>query len=441
MGGEIMTNDEYIKQITEEQEAEKVKIKVYEKQILNFFKNKGAAKVSALSMSYKFEYKLPRKKLPDFLDAIISFAIGPDGDFSLSWNLVISSSDEIMHYLFGEKLSHRGHSGMGLGYKALKDGKFITSIEDQWLNNRLHISWNIKDIESFFQVLDEFDTKMQNRYCDFTNIIEDLDRNKAISDKFLKESGKEDFIKKETASLSKVALYKFFNQKEKAIKELKNYMYSMLEIDKDTYRYKMLNTYLEYLKYGTPLSYIPSPADKVSLFQLTGNDIYIALNKKTIKNNDILEYFGGKDMFGKPQKTSCEDLNNDSGIAICKVGKWSILGIGIDLFMQFDQEKIGNMLSDMSTKYNRAILCVNQNTTNTFGFEVYKKGEFLRRWMAGDGEVLENMGKPITGEKKRFNDTLKKEQDAESVVEFLDSVLKITYADLEKSKAVLYEMK
>ena len=96
------------------------------------------------------------------------------------------------------------------------------------------------------------------------------------------------------------------------------------------------------------------------------------------------------------------------------------------------------MLSDMSTKYNRAILFVNQDTTNTFGFEVYKKGEFLRKWMAGDGEVLENIGKPITGERKKFTEQLKKEQDVESVQKFLDSVLKITYGDLEKSKCVAY---
>ena len=195
--------------------------------------------------------------------------------------------------------------------------------------------------------------------------------------------------------------------------------------------------YLEYLKNGTPLPYIPSPTDKASILALTGNDIYILLNKKNTKDSEILEYFGGIKNFNKAQKVSYEDVYDD-GIMISKVGKWSILRVGVDLFLNFEQDKIESMLVELSAKYSRAILLINQDTSNTFGFEVYKKGEFLRRWMAGDGEVMENIGKPITGEKKRFMDILKDEQDSNSVVEFLDGILKITYGDLEKSKSMFY---
>jgi len=249
----------------------------------------------------------------------------------------------------------------------------------------------------------------------------------------------EEFKKEKTISkaFSLALLYEQLGNKEETIVFLKE----CLSPYNEEYINNRYLSYIAFLENDTPLPYIPSPADKASLFQLIGNDIYIALNKKTIKDNEILEYFGSKDIFDKPQKVSYEELNNDSGIVICKVGKWSILRIGLDVFMQFDQIKIENMLSDMSAKYNRAILLVNQDTTNTFGFEVYKKGEFLRRWMAGDGEVLENIGKPITGEKKRFLDILKKEQDVQSVVEFLDDILKITHGDLEKSKTVFYEIK
>jgi len=209
----------------------------------------------------------------------------------------------------------------------------------------------------------------------------------------------------------------------------------------DEYENNRYLAYIGFLEKGASLPHIPSPLDKVTTIQTTGNDIYFLINKKTIKDGDLLEYFGSIDKFNKPQKISYEEMNNEEGITILKAGKWSILRIGIDIFLTLDQEKIESMLVELSAKYSRTILFINQDTSNTFGFEVYKKGEFLRRWMTGDGEVLENIGKPITGEKKRFTDTLKEKQDSDSVVEFLDTVLKITYADLEKSKTLLYEMK
>jgi hypothetical protein len=153
--------------------------------------------------------------------------------------------------------------------------------------------------------------------------------------------------------------------------------------------------YLEYLKNGTSLPDIKDPDENTSVLQLTGNDVYVIINKKTIKDTKILEYFENIETFEKPQKMTYDDLNNQDGIIICKVGKWSIVRVGVDIFMQLNQEKIENILLSLSEQYTRAILFVNQDTSATFGFEVYKKGEFLRRWMAGDGEVLENIDRGV----------------------------------------------
>jgi len=296
------------------------------------------------------------------------------------------------------------------GGKVTQDTEFVNGIDIT--------SWDMSQKEELFSY-------MQNEMIDF----------------FKKNTTKTNFEKialKKGADIA-AAIYEERGEIEKTIEILSRDIGVVRAWD--DVRSLRKTAYLEYLKNGTPLPDIKDPDDNTSLIQMVGNDIYIFLNKKTIKDSDMLEYFGGIENFDKPQKVSYEDMNNDEGITICKAGKWSILRIGIDMFLNYDKEKIENMLSDMSKKYNRAILFVNQDTTNTFGFEVYKKGEFLRRWMAGDGEILENICKPITGEKKRFGDTLKDEQDAQSVTDFLDSILKITYGDLEKSKTLLYEMK
>ena len=83
---------------------------------------------------------------------------------------------------------------------------------------------------------------------------------------------------------------------------------------------------------------------------------------------------------------------------------------------------------------------MNDDTTGTFGFEIYKKGEAIRKWMSGEGEVLKSEGKMISGEKKRFEDNLK-ETSVEDVVDFIDTVIKITHDDLEKCKSTFYSLK
>ena len=364
-----------------------------------------------------------------------------DYGISIEWDLMLKGDNDAMKYIACDEFF------IPLVFQLDKHAEIIFHSILTWSNNQLVFSWPFHKFNEMIDFIKEADMQLSKRYQHVENIIEDMLKDNMKLKEIYKKNGRVYGKVEERGSHESLAMiYAVYDMKEQAIEHLSK----TIEYYKTDTRYltyvppyclQRKEVYLDYLKHDTPLPYIPSPADKVSLFQLTGNDIYIALNKKTIKDNNILEYFGGIKNFDKPKKISYKDLNNDNGFAICKVEKWSILRIGIDLFLQFDQEKIENMLSDMSTKYNRAFLCVNQDTTNTFGFEVYKKGEFLRRWMAGDGEVLENIGKPIIGEKKRFNDTCKNEQEVESIVEFLDSVLKISYGDLEKSKTVLYEMK
>ena len=428
--------------IKEKQDLACLETEAYEKKLIDFFKDKVVEKVDALSMSYKYQYRLPKKKLPEFLDAVISFSVDSVGNFALSWGLVLGGEDALLHYLFGEDKNKKSYIDLHLGYEALRNGKFITSTEYNWLPNRLNISWHIKDIDRFFSILDDFDTKMQDRYKYMENIIKDRGERKKIFYKLLQESGRADFIKNEVASLENVAIYKMFDHKKEAIIELEKYIDSLPKNDKKGYAYDRLNAYLDHLKNGTPLPYIPSPHDKASVLSFDGEDIYILLNKKipSTKDKELLAYFGDTEQITLVGKADCDTHVDPKQILICRVGKWTMLKLGFEFIKDLSPLQIENLLKELSEKYNRAILAVNQDTSATFGFEIYKKGEFLRRWMVGDGEVLENLGKPVTGEKKRFADTLKKDQDSDSVIEFLDGVLKITHADLEKSKANLYAM-
>jgi len=372
--------------------------------------------------------------------ALIGYSFSDYG-ISIEWDLLLKGDNDIMNYIVCNEFY------IPLSFQIDKHAEIIPHSILIWSSNQLGFSWSFNKFSEMISYIKEIDVHFYNKYQNIENIIKDMETSKQTLMELYKKNGKVyGELEKAGSHEGLAVVYATFDLKEQVIEHLSK----AIKFYQDNINYtgggfayclKRKEAYLNYLKHGIPLPYIPSPADKAHLFELTKEDIYLFLNKKTIKDSELLEYFGGMDNFNKPQKISCEEFNQSNAIAICKVGKWSVLRIGVDLFMQFEQEKIENMLSDMSTKYNRAFLCVNQDTTNTFGFEVYKKGEFLRRWMAGDGEVLENIGKSITGEKKRFNDTLKKEQDAESVVEFLDSVLKITYGDLEKSKTILYEMK
>jgi tetratricopeptide (TPR) repeat protein len=199
--------------------------------------------------------------------------------------------------------------------------------------------------------------------------------------------------------------------------------------------------YIDYLKNGTPLPYIPFPNDIVSVFSTKGEDIYIAINKKAIKDSELLEYFSPQDSFTKAKKISFNDTIDDEGIIISKLGKWCILRLSFDMINEFSQDKLEILLKTLSEKYTQTILFINQDVTATFGFEVYKKGELLRKWMAGDGEVLENIGKPLKNEKKQFLDTITEDIDEQSVISFLDTIIKVSHNDLDNSKSVYYAIK
>jgi hypothetical protein len=240
--------------------------------------------------------------------------------------------------------------------------------------------------------------------------------------------------------LSVAVIHEQLTNIELAIKNLEGYVQqrkSLGRIKED--ELENFNAYLDYLKNGTPLPDIKDPYDTMSVFHLTGNDIYIALNKKSIKDTDILEYFGGANSFEKGEKTECNDaMSFEEGIGICKAGKWSLLRLNFDIFATYDQQQMEILLKTLSEKYIRAILFVNQDTSNTFGFEIYKNGGALRQWMFGGDEVLLNEGKALSGEKKRFGDTPTEDNDASEVTSFLDSIIKVTYEDTEKAKATIY---
>lgn len=416
------------------------KEKENKKRFEELFLQKGYKKLNSVGC-YQYSLIPAKSNLPNFLLPNIGYGVDRDGYFSAGLSICIYSKDDIMHYLFGNPLGKIGIEDLGLGWEFINNGDIVHKFEYRYMQNRLHLSYRLNDFEKFYKIFKDFEQKLEERYSNLDNIITDQDKYlqivKELNDKQGMFKVKRDPIYR--YRLDRVALYKFFDEKDRAIKELEGFIE---QNDKDDMEFQRYKTYLDYLKNAKPLKYIPSPNEAASILKLTNEDIYLCLNKKTAKDKDILDYFGGADRFEKAQKISYEQIReHNQGIAICKVGKWSVLRINFEMLMQFDKEELENILKNMSEQYNRAILFVNQDTTNTFGFEVYKKGELLRRWMAGDGAVLENVGKSITGERKKFTDKLKKEQGAESIQKFLDSVIKITYEDLKKSKCIAYNLK
>ena len=416
------------------------KEKENKKRFEELFLQKGYKKLNSAGC-YQYSLIPAKSNLPNFLLPNIGYRVDRDGYFSAGLSICIYSKDDIMHYLFGNPLGKIGIEDLGLGWEFINNGDIVHKFEYRYMQNRLHLSYRLNDFEKFYKIFKGFEQKLEERYSNLDNIITDQDKYlqivKELNDKQGMFKVKRDPIYR--YRLDRVALYKFFDEKDRAIKELEGFIE---QNDKDDMEFQRYKIYLDYLKNGTPLKYIPSPHETASILRLTDEDIYLFLNKKTTKDKELLDYFGGADKFEKAKKIEHEQMQEaNEGIAICKAGKWTILRLGFEILMQFDKEELETILKNMSEQYNRVILFINQDTTNTFGFEVYKKGDFLRRWMAGDGEVLENIGKPITGERKKFTEELKKEQDAESVKKFLDTLLKITYADLEKSKCVAYNLK
>jgi len=249
-------------------------------------------------------------------------------------------------------------------------------------------------------------------------------------------------LNKTDSLIVKAIVFEQLGDLEKAAKFLEEELMRLQNLKGGVEEYvtRRYRAYIDHLKNDTPLLHIPSPYDIASVFKLRNNNIYILLNKKTAKDTDILEYFGGVERFANGEKVSCEQEVPDDGMAIDKLGKWSVLRVGMEVLSSYRQEEVANALSSLSEAYSRAILFVNQDTSGTFGFEVYKKGGCVRRWMSGEGEVLVNEGKALSGEKKRFTDKLSEDTDEESVKSFLDAIVKITHADVEKCKGMLYTL-
>lgn len=410
------------------------------KRFEELFLQKGYKKFNSVGC-YQYSLIPAKSNFPNFLLPNIGYGVDKNGYFSVSFSICIYSKDDIMHYLFGNLLGKIGIEDLGLGWEFVNNGDIVHKFEYRYMQKRPNLSYKLNDFEKFYKIFKDFEKKLEERYSNLDNIITDQDKYlqiaKELNDKQGVFKAKRDSIYR--YRLDRVALYKFFGEIDKAIKELEGFI---KQNNKEDIQIQRCKIYLDYLKNGTPLKYTPSPHETASILNLTNEDTYLCLNKKTAKDKDILEYFGGVDKFEKAQKVSYEQIEKQKeGIAIRKAGKWSVVRMSFEILMHFNKEELERILKSMSEQYNRAILFVNQDTTNTFGFEVYKKGELLRRWIAGDGEVLENIGKPITGERGNFKDKLKKEQDAQSVKKFLDNVLKITYGDLEKSKCVVYGLK
>ncbi len=308
------------------------------------------------------------------------------------------------------------------GYDTLKSYKLIGKGEIVYAHSeesKQFFGWRESDKEELIYYLDhqlmEFVTQMIDKERFFSVNLENLGANGQIV--YYEDQGNTNKII--NILISEVEYYKHWT-------------------DISSLRRK---AYLEYLKNGIPLPDIKDPDAQASFFQLAGNDIYIAVNKKTIKDNTILELFGGTDIFSKAQKSNYDENLSDDGLTIGKLGKWTVIRCGLEIFANTDQEKMNGILTKLSSEYNRAILFINQDTSGTFGFEIHQKGTAIRKWMSGDGKVIINEGKAVSGEKKRFGDSLKKEQDEQSVQEFLDDTLKITYSDLEKCKSSFYGLK
>ena len=375
-----------------------------------------------------------------FLFSLVSYSYTIGSGFSLDYSIGLKTKNESLRYITDKSGDTYYLCGL-INYVLTNKETVIFEAILSWSKNQLQFSWKDNQFKEMIYFLINTDDKLSDRYSILENIVNDYLDEIECNKNLLMQNGKPFQEHSQDYSQLSVLYYLFKDYKnaikmaEKALKIDTKYL------ENNDYRILQKQAYIDHLTNGTPLPYIPSPYDNISPLQLDGNDIYILLNKKSIKDTDILDYFWGIKNFDKPQKVNYKDMNNNDGITICKAGKWSILRIGTNLFLNYDQEKIESIVAELSDKYKRAILFINQDTSNTFGFEVYKNGELLRRWMAGDREVLENIGKPIIGEKKRFMDTLKKKQDSDSIIEFLDGVLKLIYGDLDKSKTVFYAVK
>lgn len=377
-----------------------------------------------------------------FFVSLVSFNYTCGHGYSIDWSLGLKSNNDSLRYIYDCREKKENYLCGIINYVLTGSKTTIFESTRRWSANQLQYGWLDSQYDEMIEYLQSFIKEKETKYLNVESIIFDLmlqdDEEKAL---WLKHNK----IKPTNSHIydMQAILYIHFCQIEKSIHILEK----SIECEKlnitiyNLHLIKRKEAYLEHLKYGTLLPYIPFPNDTASIFNLTGEDIYVVINKKAIKDIALLEYFIPKESFAKPKKVAIDDSTESSGIIISKLGKWSILRISFDVIQKFQKDKMETILQTLSSQYTQAILFVNQDTTATFGFEMYKKGELLRKWMSGDGEVLENIGKPLKNEKKLFLNTLTENTDEQSITSFLDTILKITQSDLDNSKSLYYELK
>lgn len=378
-----------------------------------------------------------------FLVSLISFHYTCDYGYSIEWSLGLRSTDNSLKYIELCSEAKENYLCGIVSYVLTKDKTIIFTTTRTWSNNQLQYAWKDSQYKEMIEYLQNFIEQKELQYQNIELIardvlLQDNEENVMYRNKYNQNRPLNCHIYDIQA-----ILYIHFGQNEKSISLLEE----SIKCEKqnitiyNSHIIKSKQAYLDHLKNGTPLPYIPFPNDIVSVFNTKGEDIYIAINKKAIKDSELLEYFSPQDSFAKAKKISFDDTIDDEGIIISKLGKWCILRLSFDMINEFSQDQLETLLKTLSEKYTQTILFINQDVTATFGFEVYKKGELLRKWMAGDGEVLENIGKPLKNEKKQFLDTIIEDIDEQSVTSFLDTFIKVSHNDLDNSKSVYYALK
>jgi tetratricopeptide (TPR) repeat protein len=370
-----------------------------------------------------------KNKNINFLYSLISFTHTINIGYSIDWNLLVKINDKV----FGE-ISICGL----INFVLTNDEKIIYELERRWSDNQLKYAWKDSQFEEMINFIVLVDEALSKKYDDIDHIINEYEMQQEYEKKLWLEAGKKyPEISQKYTNLS--MLYYLFEDYNNAIKmEEKALLSNSSYFDENHYVILENKAHINYFKNGTPLPEIKYPMDETSVFEPIGKDIYIAINKKAIKDEDVLEYFGGKDSFEKGEKISFEDVPNSQGLSIIKVGKWCVVKCDFEILSSFEQNSWEESLKKLSSLYKRVVVFTNEDTTNTFGFEVFKQGELIRRWMASEGQVLENIGKAITGEKKRFLEQQSDANDELEVIDFLNSMMKVTYAELETCKVVNY---
>lgn len=375
--------------------------------------------------------ELQKSNLP-YVKTLLSFHYSEGYGYSIVWSLALFTDE----YLVSGTKSKFEYICNLINFVFTGQKNIIKELERRWSNNQLQYCWSDDDFEEMIEFIEKNGHLLLLRYADYKNIVEDILIQEKFSDDMMKKHGKP--IEPKIKVYANLAiLYKLAGDKENAILMMENciHLFSSF-VTPDNVGLLRYIAYLEHLKTGTPLPDIKDDSDQASAFVLEGNDVYILVNKKSAKEEDLLKLFGGADRFGKSEKAECGTTGE--GVVISKAGKWAIIRCDAMLYINLDNTAFEEQMRQFSDTYGRVMLFINQDTSGTFGFIVYKKGERIRQWMSSEGEVLDNVGKPIRGESKRFTDTLGDNTDPWTVANFLDSQIGLTHGDLEKCKAKRY---